>query len=60
MADGPTSAEVPRCHMSLWDFGGSQSCILLRTPELSHQKFGTSEDAIWFDMGGSLEFPNDI
>ena len=59
MADGPTGAEVPRFRMSLWEFWGSQSCIILGTPEFSHQKFGTSEDAIWFDMGGSLEFPND-
>ena len=59
VADGPSGAEALTYLMSLWDFGGSQSCIILGTPELSHQKFGTSEDAIWFDTGGLLEFPND-
>ena len=59
-AGGSLGLEHPRFRMSLWEFWGSQSFIILGTPEFSHQKFGTSEDAIWFDMGGSLEFPNDI
>ena len=58
-ADGSLGPERPRFRMSLWEFWGSQSCNILGTPEFSQRKFGTSEDAIWFDMGGSLEFPND-
>ena len=56
MADGPTGAEVPGFRMSLWEFWGSQSCIIVGTPEFSHQEFRIPQDTIWLDMGGPLEF----
>ena len=58
-ASGSLGFEHLRYRMSLWECWGSQSCIILGTPELSHQKFWVPEDTIWLEMGGSLEFPND-
>ena len=57
-ADGSLGPEHPRFHMSLWEFGGSQSCITMGTPEFSHTEFWVPEDTIWLEMGGSCDFKN--
>ena len=57
-ANGSLGLERPRFRMSLWEFGGSQSCIIMGTPEFSHTEFWVPEDTIWLEMGGSCDFKN--
>ena len=58
-AGAPLGLEPPRYCMSLWEFWWSQSCIILRTPELFCAHIWTLEVTMWLDVGGSLELPND-